>query len=793
MVDEQRQPFLSSDERCTASLLLQSQVFPESYPAWHPQILASLQQCAQTVACFDPTVTELLQPEVDWIATLSLSSGVPPSPMSPRQMREELKRKRILSKHFLVDAILSELVIGKVLNHELFAQLKGITVLACLALMFLKGEQATEEDSTLDDALRSVRLMANTERRQSVATTFSLINFAQPIEDLLESIAEQREQFINKRSVTKSSMAIETVLRRLYLARLKQTQNRSPLFKGRPKNRVVSSNLDGIDENTEFVLLRDISRRRGRVNLQAWEDEEDRSLTPQMQTLLVSTQGCGGLMDLQARRWQSQSVAAVMSMRNLLLPCHAGLATDEQVNRLVKALLDQFQHEENMAAGWNLLQLVMGMSDAEILEMPLWQTAKVLKPRRGYRRTEHDGNKRNRDGLWLTPTNVWLQRYVEVSQSRVHKKLSQLLPGVDLMLLLPLPEWAQALLRCPGSGAMERQKLLKSLAQANQEAGTGLTLRQLKNHLRIWLVRHGIDSAVAGVLRGKTAQQCSPIAYSHLPMAFVLAVWSDYLLALGMPVNSANSLSADDAVGSMLYPRHEELKALLGRYQAVVRPYCQNSSRDPSVLPILHNLRVRHCLLILHLSTAARPVTEMYGRRMDYCLLSRFIRLEDKEGRSVSSARLVPLGMQAIVQLQAWEEYLLDLASLSVPELEPLADSARKALDSSGPLFFWAEPAIDSGLTFTTEHVTPSNMMEQFEQLLPLAPNWHRHAVRSHLVEQQVPTHLIDALMGHEELGGEFSHQYSNAALSELFVLSDVLDQWHASLHLEAMTGWTIR
>ncbi len=226
-------------------------------------------------------------------------------------------------------------MIGKVLNHELFAQLKGITVLACLALMFLKGEQATEDDSTLDDALRSVRLMANTERRQSVATTFSLINFAQPIEDLLESIAEQREQFINKKSVTKSAMAIETVLRRLYLARLKQTQNRSPLFKERPKNRVVSSNLDGIDESTEFVLLRDISRRRGRVNLQAWEDEENRSLTPQMQTLLVSTQGCGGLMDLQARRWQSQSVAAVMSMRNLLLPCHAGLATDEAVDQLL--------------------------------------------------------------------------------------------------------------------------------------------------------------------------------------------------------------------------------------------------------------------------------------------------------------------------------------------------------------------------------------------------------------------------------------------------------------------------
>ena len=111
------------------------------------------------------------------------------------------------------------------MNEELFSQLKAITVFACLALMFLKGDKATEKDATIDEALRSVRLMANTERRQVVATALSQINFTQPIETLLKEIKAQREQFTNIKSVSIHSIAIEAVLQRLYQARQKQERH----------------------------------------------------------------------------------------------------------------------------------------------------------------------------------------------------------------------------------------------------------------------------------------------------------------------------------------------------------------------------------------------------------------------------------------------------------------------------------------------------------------------------------------------------------------------------------------
>lgn len=157
----------------------------------------------------------------------------------------------------------------------------------------------------------------------------------------------------------------------------------------------------------------------------------------------------------------------------------------------------------------------------------------------------------------------------------------------------------------------------------------------------------------------------------------------------------------------------------------------------------------------------------------------------------MSSARLVPLSALAVQQLQAWERYLTYLACQREPLLAPLVSAAEQALSGAGALLFWAVEAKDGSLE-GTEIVTPNSMMRQFENLLPLAPNWHRHSVRNHLLEQGVATEFIDALLGHEEMGTEFTNQYSSAALSDLFTLTDVLDKWHQTLGLKVMGEWTI-
>lgn len=773
-----------------ARSLTRQLVFPEALAEWHRQILESLQACCQGILGLDPTLTALLAAELQWIDSVSSKEMLPPSPLSAMQMRERLSKDRRLSQFYLVDAILAELRSGYSLNGELFAQLKSVTILAVLALSHINFSQGiAERDQTVEEALRNVRLMANNQREVMIKA-LSEVDFTQPILTLLQAIKIQREQYANNKQVSVNTGALEALLSRLYKARAKEIKTGTRSTGERQRFQLEARYQEQLDERTQILLLREVLLQRGKVKLTEWEGEEERGTLPEQQTLLVSSQP-QGLMDIQARVLQSASVALSMSMRHLQLPANLWIATASQITRLVDALMPQAVDETALPALSILLQLVMGTSSEDLHKLPVWPSTEIKLPAPGSRFADDDGPSKNASGIWRLPHGAYLQRYVEVAHSREHRKLHSFLPKSDLFLQLPLPKWATHLLVGHGWRTLSSSAQVDCLARANERAGTALTMRQLQNYQRAWLQREGIDSAIAGILRGKAAQQCSPMAYSHVPRKDVLQIWRRYLASMGMTAVVLAPELEQGAVGSRLYPSVGELARLLGNYQQYLCARLSGSRQQRPTLTQYHNLLVRHSLLILHLSTAARPVTEMYGRRGDYCLISRFIRLTDKEGRSVSSARLVPLSALAVQQLQAWERYLTYLACQPEPLLAPLVSAAEQALSGAGALLFWAVEAKDGSLE-GTEIVTPNSMMRQFENLLPLAPNWHRHSVRSHLLEQGVATEFIDALLGHEEMGTEFTNQYSSAALSDLFTLTDVLDKWHQTLGLKVMGEWTI-
>lgn len=72
------------------------------------------------------------------------------------------------------------------------------------------------------------------------------------------------------------------------------------------------------------------------------------------------------------------------------------------------------------AAGWNLLQLVMGLSYEDIQKLPVWQTHNIVMPQSGHRREHHGGKDRHRDGLGLHRRQLGYSGMREVSHSRVH-------------------------------------------------------------------------------------------------------------------------------------------------------------------------------------------------------------------------------------------------------------------------------------------------------------------------------------------------------------------------------------
>ncbi len=173
-----------------------------------------------------------------------------------------------------------------------------------------------------------------------------------------------------------------------------------------------------------------------------------------------------------------------------MLPANLAVATPGQIRRLILALIKQTPAVGAHPAHEWLLQIVLGMSAQEWRHFPVWSESAIKRPPAGQIFTKSLTHL-NRDGIWQVPDGVWLQRFIEVANSRVNNALSRILPSVDLFLLLPLPSWTVCLLGPGNRHRFKERELDASLAAANYRAGTGLTRRQLQSYFQAWLLRAG--------------------------------------------------------------------------------------------------------------------------------------------------------------------------------------------------------------------------------------------------------------------------------------------------------------
>lgn len=628
------------------------------------------------------------------------------------------------------------------------------------------------EDQVIETAIRNIRLFSN-DKREKFSRYLSNISFDDGIEDVITSIQDEREKCVQDNSVKSQLDNLHQILNRLYTHKAKRGS--SGERSSDEKDGYVEKISQYYYDDAQIDVLSDIYTGKGRHKPDTWSEEEQLGNSRARKTYLIS-QRQANLQDFSARALQAKSVVQSLSLRTQSLPCSLSIFSTNQIQRVVAVLQKQINHG-SIASLKLMLQLLLGMTHSELRDLP-----NVFRPI----------SKRNVDDdtRWLIyqKDKLLLQRLIKVANSNVHKRLDVLLPATTLFLFLPLPDSLLPMWKPIALQLELHEEIAKVLAEIYKETGIRITKSQVSNFLTHWLQAKHIDQAIAGALSGKTAKQCAPMAYSHIEINCVLDVWIDYVASLGLTITTEKT---DDAIGSRLYPNTEKFVQLLQHYQSHLKDSkCMKTKPDAIIDE--HNAFIRHCLLILNLSTAARPVTDMYGSRHDYCLHTRMIRISDKEARSAAAGRLIPLTNLAIQQLILLERHLHVMATrfqFSHPQLSAMAN---RALTGDGPLFFGLhETESEYGtLSYRTEATSPTLLEQYFDNLLPLPVNWHRHAVRSHLLSQNVSTVLIAAFMGHEEMGHEYTHTYSAGSLQALFEIVKVLDNWFSAIGLESMEGW---
>lgn len=737
-------------------------------------IIHSLKELIDPTIVLHASFLSLVDAEIKWIKGLAFT---PEKDIDYRARakyyRTQITKFRIIGHCFLIDGILAELHHSVTLNDELFKYFKKVTILAVLAIIRINALNNIVEDTAIETAIRNLRLFADNIRRSSLTTSLSGIPFDACIEDIIISVHEEHEQCVQDSSLEKQLANLHQILNRLYKHNVKRENGgkRSPEEREGYLEKVSSYRLDG----AQIDVISDIYSGKGRKKPDAWSEEEQLGNTRDKATYLVS-QPPTKLQDFSARVLQAKSTAQSISLRTQALPCSSSILSSHQIQKVVAELL-HLMNNGNIAALQLFLQLLLGMTQSELLDLPM--SSKAI------RKQDVENNI-----CWFIcrKDKLTLQRLVKVANSNVHKRLTTLLPKTSLFIFLPLPDIVQSHWKPEFLRQDSPEEMSKVLTTINKKTGIHVTKAQISNFLLHWLQATHVDQAIAGILAGKSAKQCAPIAYSYIGTDFVLDVWQEYVASLGITVKVEKT---DEAIGSRLYPKLDKFAQLLQVYQTHLNADHRLKKR-PDAMVDTHNAFIRHCLLILGLSTAARPVNDMYGSRYDYCLHTRMIRISDKEIRSAEAGRMIPLTNLAVQQLKLLERHLDTMSNCFHSRFPHIAQSAERALSGEGPLLFWlSEIEMEKGgMSYQIVPISPTSLDDAFDKLLPLPVNWHRHAVRSHLFYQKIPSVLIAAFMGHEDMGHEYTHTFSAASLQDLFEIPRVLDHWFSSIGLEAIAGW---
>ena len=181
-----------------------------------------------------------------------------------------------------------------------------------------------------------------------------------------------------------------------------------------------------------------------------------------------------------------------------------------------------------------------------------------------------------------------------------------------------------------------------------------------------------------------------------------------------------------------------------------------------------HNRYIAITFLLLSLATAHRPVRAPFQSIRDFDLIGGWMYIDDKEVRQIGASRIVPLTKVAAQQITAYSSHLRALSARQPDPQGVIAQAIREALSGEGFLLFFIEasgPAI----------VTPGKLKRLLENVFPLPLNWPRHFWRTAL-RNKVSDELMNALMGHAELGGPAFASGSTLSLHDLEPLRSAMD-----------------
>ncbi len=646
---------------------------------------------------------------------------------------------------------------GEMSDHEnkKYAPWQLLIVCSCLQLHIIG-----QHDASIQAALREIRLIAtDTTHRPlldllpAISPETRLSELAEVLQDLrshdylgliarglgflhvvIHDASRQARGVVRCRSINYEPAIVETIR----LQKMEKTDDSSmEIF-------MLSSEANGADAQSD-----ESARIRPGITVRV----NDRS-GPQKSQILSAIQG---------RRLTEQ-----LASRQQSLPCAFEQATEWDIQHLMQTVLDGVQQHED-AAAMLLIGLVTGQDPALLLK-----------------------KKQGSDRLLILndhPCLCLIHQVPAGTQSDgIHKLLGQVKPNLIIPLPAQLKNWIASL---PNRDFdPDTIDLREKISSINKQDRTRLSLSRIWRYLEHWSINHGMDRAMIALLRGETHKNRPALAYTQFIRDQVLENYLQYVKHLFQLVHKdpewPTLKSREHFLGSQLHlpdrVLHNFFKLLAARLPATP------DSGNQQQLIEFHNHYVIYVWALMTFSTGHRDVNAPMGKLTDYNAHQRSWWISDKEVRHGLAARTLILPETAARQVELYLQHLQGLSRRTRFLAPDIAERCEQALSGKNNLLFAVRLGLDP--MPIPRDLTPSALQDLLGDHMPWARNWARHHLRTELIRSGQHPELVDAWMGHEDLGEEAFGRHSFISMADSRDLASQIESILQHHQIEAKSGW---
>jgi len=327
-----------------------------------------------------------------------------------------------------------------------------------------------------------------------------------------------------------------------------------------------------------------------------------------------------------------------------------------------------------------------------------------------------------------------------------------------------------------------------------------LTPTRISSYLLNWCADYCKDTAGPAYIFGRIppAGQKTPLYYYTPKITWLRATYTKICRA-AEPANSSSSTSNLDKefpqgrIGSNICPRKRTVRLLIKDLAAMVK-FCRNDRSNLKSVINFHNAYTNYCVTMLGFATGYRIVRDPLTSLSHFDIETGSLVISDKDHDDNSNAKITFLTKKCCDQIKEYKnhrEAMADHLSLVNPDLarelrsigrsERLVWSRKQRQKVLKPFFFYLKD------NYQFEIVTYGTMEKRLKWTTKLPLNINRHYLRTCLCENGVSGEVVDAFMGHWDLGREPFGKFSSLS-PEMF--HDQIEDPLKNLFTKA--GWEI-